>query len=201
MHRYSVRFSRLPPLRCELRSDRPKRRTVALRASVGSTEVTVCLRSSTLTTPCARAPRRYAEATNFPIGIARSWSWAIGSPSCSLGSSTSRGRRSGYAKAPHFGQRAPTAPADLFPQGMRAQVPAAALEPALLPVPAMPAGGPPVAGSAAASPSSPARPGQRPACPGRTSAPSARQVRASDCWETGSYAGAWSRGGAERGHN
>jgi hypothetical protein len=24
-------------------------------------------------------PRRYAEAKNFPIGIARSWSWAIGS--------------------------------------------------------------------------------------------------------------------------
>jgi hypothetical protein len=50
-------------------------------------EVTVCLRSLTLTTPCARAPRRYAEAKNFPIGIARSWSWAIGS-------STSAARRS-----------------------------------------------------------------------------------------------------------
>ena len=50
-----------------------------LRLSVGSTEVTVCLRSSTLTTPCARAPRRYAEPQNFPIGIAHSWSWAIGS--------------------------------------------------------------------------------------------------------------------------
>jgi hypothetical protein len=62
-----------------LRSDRPKRRTVALLASVGSTEVSVCLRSSPLTTACARAPRRYAEAKNFPIGIARSWSWAIGS--------------------------------------------------------------------------------------------------------------------------
>ena len=64
---------------CARRRDRPKRRTVALRASVGSTEVTVCLSSSTLTTPCARAPRRSAEAKNFPIGIARSWSWAIGS--------------------------------------------------------------------------------------------------------------------------
>ncbi len=72
---------------CARRSDRPKRRTVTLRASVGSTEVTVCLRSSTLTTPCARAPRRYAEAKNFPIGIAHSWSWAIGS-------STSAARRS-----------------------------------------------------------------------------------------------------------
>jgi hypothetical protein len=64
---------------CALRCDRPKRRTVALRASAGSTEVTVCLRSSTFTTPCARAPRRYASAKNFPIGIAHSWSWAIGS--------------------------------------------------------------------------------------------------------------------------
>jgi hypothetical protein len=49
---------------CALRSDRPKRRTVALRASVGSTEVTVCLRSSTLTTPCARVPRRHAEPSD-----------------------------------------------------------------------------------------------------------------------------------------
>src|SRR5262249_49316041 len=99
------------------------------------------------------------------------------SPSCSLGSSTSRGRRSGYAKAPHFGQRAPTAPADLSPQGVWAQVPAAALEPALLPGPAIPAGGPPLAGGAASSPTSPARPGQSPACLGRKSAPSASEVR------------------------
>src|SRR5262245_20184193 len=61
------------------RSDRPKRRTVALRASVGSTEVTVCPHTWTLTTPCARASRRDAEPKNFPIGIAHPWSWAIGS--------------------------------------------------------------------------------------------------------------------------
>jgi hypothetical protein len=51
----------------------------ALRASVGSTEVTVCPHTWTLTTPCARASRRYAEPKNFPIGIAHPWSWAIGS--------------------------------------------------------------------------------------------------------------------------
>ena len=50
-------------------------------------EVTVCRSTLTITTPCARAPRRSAEAKNFPIGIAHSWSWAIGS-------STSAARRS-----------------------------------------------------------------------------------------------------------
>src|SRR5262249_3145164 len=50
-----------------------------LRASVGSTEVTICPHTWTLTTPCARASRRYAEPKNFPIGIAHPWSWAIGS--------------------------------------------------------------------------------------------------------------------------
>jgi hypothetical protein len=42
-------------------------------------EVAVCLRALTITTPCARAPRRSAEPKNFPIGIAQWWSWAIGS--------------------------------------------------------------------------------------------------------------------------
>lgn len=116
------------------------------------------------------------------------------SPSFSLGSSTSRGRRSGYAKARQFGQRAPTAPAGLFSQGVWAPVPAAALEPALLPGPTMPAGGPPVAGGAATSPTSPACPGQSPARPGRKSAPAASEVRTSDCGGAGSCAGAWSRG-------
>src|SRR5208337_912000 len=39
----------------------------------------VCLRAFTITTPCARAPGRYAEPKNFKIGIAHPWSWAIGS--------------------------------------------------------------------------------------------------------------------------
>src|SRR5271157_4474752 len=85
-----------------LRSDRPKqdfrevildgdrrtdRRYLEIRASSHAeraqpkwwSEVIVCLRALTITTPCARAPRRYAEPKNFQIGIAHSWSWAIGS--------------------------------------------------------------------------------------------------------------------------
>jgi len=42
-------------------------------------EVTVCLCALTIATPCARATGRYAEPKNFKIGIAHSWSWAIGS--------------------------------------------------------------------------------------------------------------------------
>jgi hypothetical protein len=42
-------------------------------------EVIVYLGTLPITTLCARAPRRYAESKNFQIGIAHSWSWAIGS--------------------------------------------------------------------------------------------------------------------------
>ena len=66
---------------------RTDRRYLEIRASSSvertqlnwRSEVTVSLRALTLTTPCARAPRRYAEPKNFQIGIAHSWSWAIGS--------------------------------------------------------------------------------------------------------------------------
>jgi hypothetical protein len=58
----------------------------------------------------------------------------------------------------------------------------------------MPAGGPPLAGGAAPSPTPPACRRQSPACPGRKSAPSARQVRSSGRCGPGTYAGAWSRG-------
>ena len=115
------------------------------------------------------------------------------SPSFSLGRSTSRGRPSGYGKARLFGQRAPTAPADLPAQRVRAQVPAAVLEPALLPGSAMPAAGPTLAGGAAAGQTSPERRRQSPACPGRTRAPPAGQVRVSGPSEPRAYAGAWSR--------
>jgi hypothetical protein len=89
-----------PP--CALRSDRPKPacrkmildgdhrsdgRCPEIRACSSAesprlswrSEVAVSLRAWTITTPCARAPRRDAEPKNFPIGIAHSWSWAIGS--------------------------------------------------------------------------------------------------------------------------
>ena len=66
---------------------RTDRRYVEIRASsdaeraqlILGSEVTDCLRAWTITTPCARAPRRYAEPKNFQIGNAHSWSWAIGS--------------------------------------------------------------------------------------------------------------------------
>ena len=87
---------------CALRSDRPKqdvrevildgdcrtdRRYLEIRASSYAeraqlnwwSKAIVRLRASTITTPCDRAPRHYAEPKNFQIGIAPSWSWAIGS--------------------------------------------------------------------------------------------------------------------------
>ena len=115
------------------------------------------------------------------------------SPSFSLGRETSRGHSPGYGKAPPFGQRAPTASADLPAQRVRAQVPAAVLEPALLPGSGMPAAGPPLAGGTAAGQTSPGRRCQSPARPGRASAPPAGQVRVSGCSEPRGYAGAWSR--------
>jgi hypothetical protein len=42
-------------------------------------EATVRLRALTITTPCARAPRRDAEPQNLSIGVANWLSWAIGS--------------------------------------------------------------------------------------------------------------------------
>src|SRR3954468_15048056 len=61
------------------------------------------------------------------------------SPSFSLGSYRSRGHSSQYAMPQPSAQNAATSPADLSAQRMRTQVPAAALEPALLPGPGMPA--------------------------------------------------------------
>ncbi len=66
---------------------RTDRRYLEVRASSyaeraqlnGGSQVILCLSALTLTTPCARAPRRYAEPKNFQIGITHSWSWAIGS--------------------------------------------------------------------------------------------------------------------------
>ena len=52
-------------------------------------------------------------------------------------------------------------------QRMRTQVPAAALEPTLLPGPGMPAARPPLAGGTPPGQTSPGRPRQNAACPGR----------------------------------
>jgi hypothetical protein len=114
-------------------------------------------------------------------------------PELSPGSSTSHGRRSEYAKPRHFRQRPPPASADLSPQGVRTQVQPAALEPALLPGPAVPARGPSLAGGAAPGPTSSGPRRQSPSCPGRKNAPAASQVPAqTDAWPR-SYVGAWSR--------
>ena len=58
-----------------------------------------------------------------------------------------------------------TSPADLPAQRMRTQVPAATLEPALLPGPGMPARGPPLAGGSPPGQTSPGRPASKPSMP------------------------------------
>ena len=68
---------------------------------------------------------------------------------------------------------ATTADADLPAQRLWTQVPATALEPALLPGSRMPAPGPALAGGAAASQTASGRCGQSPARPGTTCAPPA----------------------------
>ena len=80
-------------------------------------------------------------------------------------------------------------------QTLRTEVPAAALEPALLPGCGMPAAGSPLAGSAAASQTPPGCRGQSTACRGATRAPPARQIRPPNTEECGSCGGAWSRSG------
>jgi len=79
-------------------------------------------------------------------------------------------------------------------QRVRLQVPAAVLEPALLPRSGMPAAAQPLAGGKAAGQTSPVRRGQSPACRGGKSAPPAGQVRVPGRSNTRSCAGAWSRG-------
>jgi hypothetical protein len=45
-----------------------------------------------LATPCAHVPGRYAEPSNFKIGIAHPWSWAIGSSTSAAQRSFDYGR-------------------------------------------------------------------------------------------------------------
>jgi hypothetical protein len=76
---------------------------------------------------------------------------------------------------------------------MRTQVPAAVLEPTLLPGSGLPAAGAPLAGGTAAGQTSSGRRRQSSACPGRVRAPPAGQVHISDGSGTSGYARAWSR--------
>jgi hypothetical protein len=100
------------------------------------------------------------------------------SPSFSLESSRSRGHSSRYETIPPSAQRPSTAPTHLHAQRVPTQVPAAMLEPALLPGPGMPAGSPPLASGSPPGKTTPRRPRQSPACPGRETAPPARQNHA-----------------------
>jgi hypothetical protein len=115
------------------------------------------------------------------------------SPSFSLGSCRSRGYPSRYTKTQPSAQGTPTSSADLPAQRMPAQVPAAALEPALLPSPGMPAGSQALAGGSSPGSTSPGRPRQSPACPGREAAPATRQSRAPVHCQPRGCAHAWSR--------
>jgi len=82
---------------------------------------------------------------------------------------------------------------DLPAQRLRAEVPAAALEPALLPGPRMPAAGSSLAGGAAAGQTPLGCRGQSSARRGSTCAPPARQSRVPNTEEFRSCGGAWSR--------
>src|SRR5207237_7165617 len=73
------------------------------------------------------------------------------------------------------------------------EVPAAVLEPALLPGSGMPAASPPLAGGAAAGQTPPGCRSQSSARRGSTRAPPARQIRAPNREELRGCGGAWSR--------
>jgi len=103
------------------------------------------------------------------------------------------GVRQVKAKVQPSCQRAPTSPARLPAQGMRPQVSAEALEPAVLPGAGVPAGSPSLAGGAAASPASPGCRGPSPTCAGGACAPSAGEACAPSGPGDGRYGGAWSR--------
>ena len=87
----------------------------------------------------------------------------------------------------------PTASADLPAQRVWPQVPAAALEPALLPGTGMPAAGPPVAGGTTAGQASPGRRGQSPARPGRETARQRIKSTSQAVEESRGCVAAWSR--------
>jgi hypothetical protein len=91
-----------------------------------------------------------------------------------------------------------TSGAGLLAQGVRLQVSAAALEPALLPGRGVSARGPPLAGGAAADRAASGRGGQSPACRGGAGTPRSGAQRTSRVGVPSGpmsrgYAGAWSR--------
>ena len=124
---------------------------------------------------CSREDDRLASRRLVRVWITLEENVATFSSSFPLGESTSRGHPSQYAMPLPSAQRAATSPADLPAQRMRTQIPAAALEPALLPGPGMPAASPPLASGPPPDSTSPRCPLQSAARPGREESPSARQ--------------------------
>lgn len=115
------------------------------------------------------------------------------SPRASLGRRPSRGFLPAYCKSPSLGQRAPPSAEELFAQGVRPQVPAAALEPAVLPGAGMPAPRPALASRPSSGRTPPGGRGQSSTRPGSTRAPPASQVCVASSQGTGDCARAWSR--------
>lgn len=124
---------------------------------------------------CDRCPRRMIDVL----------------PGLSPGSSRSRGTLPSYAK--EFFASATAAVPGVPAQGLWTQVPATALEPALLPGPGMPAAAPPLAGGAAAGPTASGR--GRPSRARRrgTCAPSACPRFVASGRQAEGCGGAWSR--------
>jgi hypothetical protein len=112
-------------------------------------------------------------------------------PGLSRGSSRSRGTLPSYSQA--LFPCATTAGSDVPAQGLWAQVPATALEPALLPGSGMPAATPPLAGGAAADAAAPGRYRQSRARRGGACAPSACPGFVASSTEDQGCGGAWSR--------
>ncbi len=95
---------------------------------------------------CSREDDRLVGKRLFRVSIAPEENATNILPGLPPGSCRSRGHPPRYSQTQPSAQSAATPPADLLSQRMRAQVPAAALEPALLPGPGMPAASPPLAG-------------------------------------------------------
>lgn len=114
-------------------------------------------------------------------------------PGLSLGAEPSPGHDSAYSKATRLRQHSAAPRADLPAQGMRAEVPAQSLEPALLPGRAVLAPRAPLEGCPSPSPTAQHARGARGPCPGGTRAPAASQVRNARPFRIGCCVPAWSR--------
>lgn len=112
----------------------------------------------------------------------------------SLGRRNSRGLSPAYFKPAELRQSAPPAPENVLPQGVPAEVRAAAMEPTLLPGSGVPEVGSPLAGRPAASEAAPSGGSQSPTGRGPAQAPSAGQDRGASHPAAGVCARAWSRG-------